>query len=84
MVRLDEPSCLGDRRHNLSDIVRERPGKLSNAIIQLIFEWIIKSLLFLYNVFKGETAKLINALSIAGLCILSILVFHEQLGSDIH
>ena len=64
MVRLDEPSCLGDRRHNLSDIVRKKPGKLSNAKIQLFFEWIIKSVIFLYNVFKGETAGLINALSI--------------------
>jgi hypothetical protein len=58
MVWLDEPSRLGDRRHNVSDIVRERPGKLSNV------EWIIKSLLFLYNVFKGETAGSINTLSI--------------------
>ena len=64
MVWLDEPSRLGDRRHNVSDIVRERPGKLSNAKIQLFFEWIIKSLLFLYNVFKGETAGSINTLSI--------------------
>jgi hypothetical protein len=64
MVWLDEPSRLGDRRYNASDIVRERPGKLLNTKIQLFFEWIIKFFLFLYNIFNGETAGSINALSI--------------------
>jgi hypothetical protein len=64
MVWLDEPSRLGHRRYNASYIVLKRPGKLLNTKIQLFFEWIIKSLLFLYSVFKGETAGSINALSI--------------------
>ena len=84
MVWLDEPSRLGDRRHNVSDIVREGPEKLSKAIIQLFFEWIIKSLYFFVMSLKVKPLGQLTPSAFLGLWILPPPVLHEQLGSNIH
>lgn len=84
MVWLNEASRIGDRRHNVSDIVRERPQKLSKPIIQLFFNGSLNPFYFFVMSLKVKPLDQLTPLAFLRLWILPILVLHEQLGSDIH